>query len=219
MHLTEDYRIIDEQAGQPWDDSLKRLQPMTPQEIQALRRWSVEQMDQRVVRFATLDWSAQGLLDSTLPGCGARLAPVIGLGMTQDRNHAAQVANSHGFSIEWLCIPPGGQVSRHRLQEKQVLIVYRGNVAIDVQGADTVVRTQAGGSPAGWDSFAMPQDCWRSYHNQGSDDAVVLVMTPGDGRKFITWSPEVTAAAADQNRAIDANGFVAPKNFVDRSQR
>ena len=219
VHLTEDYRIIDEQAGQKWDDSDKRLQPMTPEEIARLRVWTPQQMAQRVVRFATLDWSAAALLDAGLPGCGAQLAPVIGLGMTQDRDHAAQVTNSHGFSLEWLKIPVGGSVSRHQLAEKQVLVVYRGTVAIDVQAVSSTVRSVATGSPEGWDSFAMPDGCWRAYYNTGSTEVVMLLMTPGDGRKTITWSPEVVAAAAAQDLAIDANGYVAPKHFVDRSQR
>lgn len=219
VHLTEDYRIIDEQSGQQWDPSFKRLEPMTPGEIAGLRNWSVAQMAQRVVRFATLDWSGRALLDSGLAGCGAELAPVIGLGMTQDRDHAAQVSNSHGFSIEWLRIPPGGSVSRHSVAEKQVLITYRGRVGIDVQGSASMVRSVAAGSPEGWDSFAMPAGAWRSYHNLGSEEAVMLVMTSGDGRKEITWAPEVVTAAATQGRAIDANGFVGLKHFVDRSQR
>ncbi len=65
----------------------------------------------------------------------------------------------------------------------------------------------------------MPGACWRSYRNTGTTDAVMLVMTPGDGRKTIEWSPEVVAAAAALDRAIDANGFVGAKRFVDRSQR
>jgi hypothetical protein len=144
---------------------------------------------------------------------------VIGLGLTQDRNHAAPVSNAHGFSLEWLRIPPGGRVSRHALQEKQVLIVYRGSVGIDVQGIDGMVRSTASGTPDGWDSFAMPANCWRSLHNTGAHEAVVLLMTPGDHRKAITWAPEVLEAAAAQGLAIDANGYVAPKRFVDRSQR
>ena len=219
VHLTEDYRIIDEQAGQKWDDSYKRLQPMTPEEISCLRTWTPAQMAQRVVRFATLDWSGAALLDAALPGCGAQMAPVIGLGMTQDRNHAAQVTNSHGFSLEWLRIPAGGSVSRHQLQEKQVLVVYRGTVAIDVDATPATVRSMAAGTPDGWDSFAMPGTCWCSYHNPGTTEAVMLLMTPGDGRKTITWSPEVVAAAAARDLSIDANGYVAPKHFVDRSQR
>ena len=219
VHLTEDYRIIDEQLGQKWDDSERRLQPMTPAEIAALRIWSPEQMARRVVRFDDLDWSSRSLLDAAMPQRGGQMAPVIGQGMTQDRDHAAPVSNSHGFSIEWLRLPAGGGVSRHRLREKQVLVAYQGAVEIAVESADAEVPTLARGSAEGWDSFAMPADCWRSYRNRGDTNAVVLVMTPGDGRKTIDWSPEVIESAGRLDRAIDANGFVAPKRFVDRSQR
>lgn len=219
VHLTQDYRIIDELLGQTWSESDKRLQPMTPQEIAALRKWTPEQMAQRVVRFAELDWSTDALLDSRLPGCGAALAPVIGLGMGQDRNQLAPVLNAHGFSIEWLRLPAGGGVSRHSLADKQVLVVYQGQVALAIDGSDAPVTIAARGTDQGWDSYAMPADTWRSYRNTGGTDALVLVMTPGDHRKNLVWDDAVVRAAADVDRAIDANGYVAPKHFVDRSQR
>ncbi len=221
VHLTDDYRIIDEQLGQKWSDSDKRLQPMTPAEIAALRQWSPAEMSQRIVRFKDLHWSANALLDSALPGCGGQMAPVIGLGMTQERNHAAQINNSHGFSIEWLKLPAGGSVSRHSLAEKQVLTVYRGAIEIAVEPAPghAAVSHVATGSPEGWDSFAMPADCLRSYKNKGSTEAVMLLMTPGDGRKTIQWAPDVATSAGKVDRAVDANGFVGLKRFVDRSQR
>jgi quercetin dioxygenase-like cupin family protein len=219
VHLTEDYRIIDEQLGQKWNDNDKRLQPMTPQEIAALRKWTPEQMARRVVRFAELDWSLDALLDSSLPGCGGAIAPVIGLGMSQERNHLAPVMNAHGFSIEWLRLPAGGSMSRHSLSDKQVLVVYRGEVALTIEGSDAPVTITAKGAGQGWDSYAMPADCWRSYRNTGAGEAVVLVMTPGDHRKNLVWDDTVLQAAGNANRAIDANGYVAPKNFVDRSQR
>lgn len=219
VHLTDDYRIIDEQLGQKWSDADKRLQPMTPQEIAALRKWTPEQMARRVVRFADLDWSHDALLDSSLPGCGGAIAPVIGLGMSQERNHLAPVHNTHGFSIEWLRLPAGGGMSRHTLTDKQVLVVYRGQVEIRIDGSDAPVAITAQGSAQGWDSYAMPADSWRSYRNTGSDEAVVLVITSGDHRKDLVWDNAVVKSAAGANRAIDANGHVAPKNFVDRSQR
>ncbi len=219
VHLTEDYRIIDEQLGQTWSESDKRLQPMTPQEISELRKWTPEQMARRLVRFADLDWSTDALLDSSLPGCGAAIAPVIGLGMSQERNHLAPVHNAHGFSIEWLRLPAGGSMSRHSLSDKQVLVVYRGQVEICVDGSDAPLAIAAKGTAQGWDSYAMPADSWRSYRNTGMEEAVVLVMTPGDHRKSIQWDAAVVQAAGAANRAIDANGYVAPKNFVDRSQR
>ncbi len=217
VHLTEDYQIIDENNGQRWSDDLKPLKPMTEPEISALRVWTPKEMSRRVVRFADLDWSARALLDTLLPACGAMLAPVIGLGMSEDRNQQAPVSSSHGFSIEWMKLPAGGGVSRHQLTEKQVLIVYQGALLIAVEG-DTVTTIEAKGSSAGWDSFAMPANCWRSYQNKGDQDAVVLVMTTGDARKRIKWADDVRLAAGELGRAIDANGFVGPKYFIDRAQ-
>ena len=167
VHLTEDYRIIDEQLGQTWDEqTMRRLQPMTPQEISQLRRWTPGQMGQRVVRHADLQWSARALLDAALPGCGAQLAPVIGLGLSEDRDHQAPIGNAHGFSIEWLKIPAGGQVSLHRLDCKQVLTVHRGAVAIEVSNQalapvdieGNAITSIANGHTEGWDSFAMPAE-------------------------------------------------------------
>jgi hypothetical protein len=205
--------------GQTLLDSDKRLQPMTLSEIDALRKWTPAQLMQRVVRFADLDWSGEALLDSALPGCGAQMAPVIGLGMTQSRNHSAPVSKSHGFSIEWLRVPAGGSVSRHLLSEKQVLVVYRGSMEIAVEAESSTVRVVASGSPEGWDSFAMPASCTRSYRNTGTSEVIMLVMTAGDGRKTISWSEEVIVAAAAKGCAIDADGFVGVKRFIDRSQR
>jgi quercetin dioxygenase-like cupin family protein len=218
VHLTEDYRIVDEQLGQRWDDAtMRRLQPMTPQEIEQLRRWTPDQLGRRVVRHADLQWSPRALLDSALSGCGGELAPVIGLGMSEDRDHLAQVMNAHGFSIEWLRLPPGGRVSRHRLASKQVLICYQGEIRLDIgdRGDHFTLR----GTDAAWDSYAAPADTWRSLHNTGQGPVKMLLMTSGDARKRIEWTPDVVAAAGVHGFAIDANGYVAPKRFTDRSQR
>ena len=228
LHLTEDYDIIDEQLGGVWDaQTMRRLQPMTPTEVGQLRAWSPQQMQQRVVRQADLQWSADALLDSALPGCGAQMAPVIGLGISQARDHLAPIGNSHGFSIEWLRIPAGGQMSLHQLACKQVVSVYQGSVQISMantvpaatQPLQLVAQVEAQGAASGWDSFAMPADVWRSYRNMGDIDALVLLMTPGDARKTITWAPSVVDAAAAAGFAIDANGYRALKRFTDRSQR
>ena len=221
VHLTEDYQIIDEQLGQRWDEStMRRLQPMTPDEIGQLRRWTPEQMGRRLVRHADLQWSSRGLLDSALPGCGGELAPVIGLGISEDRDHLAPVMNSHGFSIEWLRLPPGGKVSLHRLASKQVLTCYQGTVRLDVgnvgEGAESFTLC---GAEQAWDSFALPAQSWHSLSNTGAGTATILLMTPGDARKRIEWSPDVVRGAGALDLAIDANGYVAPKRFVDRSQR
>ena len=228
VHLTDDYQIIDEHLGQQFDAAaMRRLQPMEQAEIDRLRQFSPQEMAQRVVRFADLKWSGQALLDSGLPGCGAQLAPVIGLGMCEDRNQQAPITNAHGFSIEWLKIPPGGGVSLHQLAVRQVLTCYQGSAQISVsntavdpsESALNATEIIVKGTPEAWDSYAMPAQVWRRIENKGEVDAVLLLMTPGDGRKSITWSSEVVAAAAATGLAMDANGYIALKKFVDRSQR
>ena len=227
VHLTEDYQIIDEHLGGKWDESMKRLQPMTPAEVSQLRAWSPEQMRQRVVKFSELDWSARALLDSALPGCGAAIAPVIGHGMSAERNHLAPIMNAHGFSIEWLKIPAGGSVSLHKIAHKQVIAVYQGEVQVFISNqpqvhadnAQSTTEIIASHNSHGNDAYAMPAHVWRSYRNTGSTEAVLLLMTPGDERKRITWAPDVVEKAANAGYTIDANGYVGLKRYIDRSQR
>ena len=219
VYLTEDYQLIDEQRGQRMVAPLKPLVPMTPEEIAQLRDWSPAEMAGRLVRGDALAWSTHGLLDSALAGCGGQLAPVIGLGMTQDRNSQAPVANAHTLSIEWLALPPGGRVSRHRLAEKQVLIAVDGDLRVAVDSGEIKTEMALQGTDSAWDSYALPANVWRSLRNAGSAQARVLVLTSGDHRKRIEWAPEVVTAATQAGWAIDASGFVAPKRFVDRAQR
>jgi hypothetical protein len=189
--------------------------------------WKPEQMQQRMVKFANLDWSARALLDSALPGCGAQMAPVIGHGMSAERNHLAQVMNAHGFSIEWLKIPTGGSVSMHQLACKQVLSIYQGQIEIlienspvpGIKSSDLATKIVATGNHQGNDSYAMPAEVWRSYRNAGATDAIICVISAGDEKKRIHWAPSVIQAAEQAGYTVDANGFVGLKRFIDRSQR
>ena len=74
------------------------------------------------------------------------------------------------------------------------------------------------GAAGGWDTFAVPADCWRTLANPGADEALAILMTAGDQRKRIRWDDAVIASAADRNLVIDADGFVAPRGFVIRAQ-
>ncbi len=220
VFLTEDYRMIDTRRGEVVPPGTRLLQPMTPEEIADLEDWSPEAMSRRVVRFADLKWSADALLDSVLPGHGATMAPVVGLGMCQSRSVIPPVANAHGFSIEWLRIPPGGQVDWHRLDRKQVIIAKRGGVDIELRADDGLFSQRLRGTPTSWDSYSAPADTWRAFRNRDPhEEAYLLLLTAGDEKKNVEWDPEVVAGAAAAGWSIDANHCMAPKHFVDRSQR
>jgi quercetin dioxygenase-like cupin family protein len=219
VYLTEDYRMIDQRRGEVLPADAKLLEPMTAAEIAALEDWTPERMLGRVVRHADLQWSTEALLDSVLPGHGAAMAPVVGLGMHQGRAVIPPVPNAHGMSIEWLRIPPGGQVGRHRLAQKQVLVVKRGQLQLMVEGDDGVLTQTLIGHATAWDSYALPAEHWRSLRNVGEEDALMLVLSSGDEKKNIAWCPSITEQAAALGWAMDANRCTAPKYFVDRAQR
>lgn len=219
VYLTEDYQMIDTRRGDVLPQDAKLLQPMSAEEIAALQNWTPEAMAKRVVRFADLTWSTHALLDSALPGHGAMMAPVIGLGMSQCRAVIPPIANAHGFSMEWLRIPAGGQVGWHSLTHKQVAIAKRGSPQLSIRAGDGTFLQTLLGHDTGWDSFAIPEDHWRQWENTSSDEALILLMTAGDAKKSIEWAPDLVEQAATAGWTLDANFCVGDKYFVDRSQR
>jgi quercetin dioxygenase-like cupin family protein len=219
VYLTDDYRMIDTRRGEQLPEGSQLLQPMSASEIAALEDWSPERMSQRVVRFADLNWSAEALLDAPLPGHGAQMAPVIGLGMHQGRAVIAPVANAHGFSIEWLRVPAGGQVDWHRIAEKQVVLTKQGDVQLQIRADDGLFEQVLRGTDTAWDAYSVPADAWRRWVNTGTCEVLMLLLTAGDHKKTMEWSPEVLAQASVAGWGMDANGCTAPQYFVDRAQR
>lgn len=219
VYLSAEHRMINTQRGEQLGPNETLWEPMTQEDISALEVWSPQAMLQRVVRWNDLRWSQEALLDSALPGHGAAMAPVVGLGMSQCRRAIPPVANSHGLSIEWLRIPAGGKVDWHRLEKKQVVIAKRGALQVKVRGDDGIYEQTLHGKDKAWDSYALPDQHWRSFQNTGSDTAYALLVTSGDEKKKIEWTVDVVTAAADAGWTVDANFCMAPKRFVDRSQR
>ena len=219
VYLSEDYQIIDTNRGDQLPAGKQALQPMTPEQIATLRVWSQEQMQQRIVRFSHLQWSTHGLIDSAIAGYGAQIAPVIGLGITQDRNAAAPINNAHGVSVEWLRVPVGGKVSKHQLNEKQVLIAKRGALKIYVETTSGDIDYTIQGGDSAWDTFSVPPESTRYFENTGNVECFVLVLTAGDHRKQIHWAEQALRLAQKNGYGIDANGFVAPQYLINLAQK
>lgn len=214
LYLDRSNMLVDVGAGAPKPADAALIRPIGDDEIANLRRYSVDEMRQRVVTREERSWSDAALLDSCLPGHASQVAPVIGFGISQDRDHPVKVTNPHGFSIEWLRLPPGQSVSRFRIAEKQVLIAFAGSlrVTLNEPGADEVELPLEA-----WDTVSVPALAWRSVANLADVEAEVVVITAGDGRKVPEWAPEVVEAAAAAGRAVDKSGFVAPAHLLPAS--
>jgi quercetin dioxygenase-like cupin family protein len=210
LYLSKSNMLIDTGKGVQKPDDRDLITPMTAEEIAKLRRYSVDEMRQRVVTRSERPWSADALLDSCLEGHRSEMAPAIGYGIGQDRNQAPKITNPHGFSIEWLKLPPGQSVSRFRLDAKQVLIAFSGSSAITLNEPGSEVELPLNA----WDTASIPGSAWRSIRNVSDSDAEIVVITAGDGRKVPEWAPEVLEAVAAKGRAVDKSGFIAPASLL-----
>lgn len=210
LYLTRENMMVDVATGaaKPSDDEL--MPPLTPEVIASFRRYTAEEMAGRVTKADERRWSARSLLCGVLPGMQAELAPVIGPGMTQDRDAAPKVTNPHGFSVEWLRIEPGNTVGPFRLAQKQVLILQTGRLGIELV-ADGIA-SDVTAEP--WDTFAAPGGTWRTMRSIGDEPAVMTVVTAGDGRAIPEWSDEIVRAAWDAGYGIDPNDYIGPARFL-----
>ena len=210
LYLSKENMLVDTAAGVAKPDEGALITPMPDAEIAKLRRYSVEEMRGRVVTRGERAWSEGALLDSCLDRHRSAMAPVIGYGIAQDRDVTPKITNPHGFSIEWLKLPPGQSVSRFRVSSKMVLIVFTGSLDVTLNGESDAVVLHL--DP--WDTASVPADAWRSLRNVSDVETEVVVITAGDGRKTPDWAPDVREAVAAAGRAVDKSGLIAPAHLL-----
>lgn len=208
LYISAENTLIDTEKGDPKPESDQTIRPLSDADVATMRRYTPEEMSQRVVTAAERDWKP-GFLDHVLDGCGAEMAPVIGSGLTQNRDHAAKITNPHGFSMEWLRLAPGQRVSRFRIPEKMVLIAYEGEADLLLNDSDKVrLHIDA------WDTYSVPGDVWREIVNNGDKPAELLVIAAGDHRKRPEFAADVVQASRDSGLVIDPNGYVASAHLI-----
>ena len=142
-----------------------------------LRRWTPQEVRGRILQASERQFSSHAFLDAALPGHGAELAPTIGNGMSEDRNQGAPINNPHGFSLDWVRIPKGGSLGSFRLSEKQVVIVFEGEVQVTLGEGATRQETSLGPQEV----LSPPPATWRRFAAV-SGPVLLAVLSAGDGR-------------------------------------
>ncbi len=201
LYLGRDNQLIDVPAGSPppADDGLLPLMPAD--EVAALRRWSAAELMARCVRPAQRDFRT-ATLDSALPGHAWQLAPVIGWGISQHREHRPAVTEPQGFSVEWLKVPARQTSAAFRLDEAAVLVHANGPLAVAFNLGAESLRAELGA----WDTLSLPPGSRRQFVNLGQEDAYALLVVCGDARKTPHFDAAVHAAAAQADISLDAGG-------------
>ena len=209
LFLGRDNQLIDVPAGSPPPPEATLLPLMPDDEVARLRPWSVAQMQARCVKPAQRDFRA-ATLDAALPGHAWQLAPVMGWGLSQHRDHRPAVAEPQGFSIEWLRVPPGQRSAPFVLDAAAVLVHAQGPLAVAFNGGNAALQTKVGA----WDTVSLPAGVQRQFINTGSTDAEALLVVQGNAPKPPRFSDSVHALARALDVALDAGGHLAQRSLL-----
>jgi uncharacterized RmlC-like cupin family protein len=213
LYISSENRLIDTSRGDAVPPEEGRIPPMPDADVASLREVSRDEMMSRIVTAGDRDFRP-AFIDRALPGGGAEIAPVIGYGITQNRDHAAPITNPHGFSAEWLRMRPGQAVGPFALDEKMVLMVHKGRLRLDfADGGGASVEVGA------WDTYSVPASVFRTITALGDSPVEALVVVSGDHRKRPTFAPEVLEAARNAGLGLDAGGFVAKASLLPTYRR
>ena len=210
LHLTVDNTLIDEIAGGAVGEGVELVTPLPDETLDSLRQYSADEMLGRVSSDTNREFVGDTLLCTAVPGGRARLALVIGHGMTECRGHSPLLAEPHGFDVAVLRADADEGILRHRHPESQVLIVRSGTWEVTVNDAEPL--TVALGPH---DTLSVPPSAWRSVVNRsGAPDDELIVINGGDGRTRLEWAPEVVGAAREAGTGIDPDGYLAPWSLI-----
>ncbi|MEO1745146.1 MAG: hypothetical protein AAFR13_01305, partial [Pseudomonadota bacterium] len=146
---------------------------------------------------------------AVLDDCGAEIAPIIGYGITQNRNHSAKITNPHGFSMEWLRLQPGQKVSSFSLADKMVLIPREAGLRISMNDTGDVAVDMGA-----WDTLSVPAEVMRSMQNHSDTAIEVLVIVTGDHQKRPEFRGDIIEKAFARDSALDAQGYVAAAHLI-----
>ncbi|WP_425038658.1 hypothetical protein [Primorskyibacter sp. S187A] len=208
LYLSKDNQLIDVSQGDTVPEEDQRMVPMADEDVAKLRAFTPQQMRQRVVATEDRDFQP-AFVDAGLEGCGAEIAPVIGYGLTQNRNHAAAILNPHGFSMEWLRLQPGQSVAAFSLSDKMVVIPREGGLRLHFNDARDVAVDLGP-----WDTYSIPADVVRVLENRSEEALEVLVIVSGDHQKRPQFRGHVLEAALAKGLTLDAQGYVAQAHLI-----
>lgn len=143
---------------------------------------SVEEMERRVARFATLK-PTDDYVDSAIPGCERTTLRVLG-----QQPHAPLAAEDFHMSI--VRCEPGKAAPLHNHLTQEVFLVLTGRWEIHwgPHGDRSVLLEP-------WDTISIPPGVSRGFRNVSPEPAYLLGMASGRDPGMINWPEHVRAAA------------------------
>lgn len=213
LYLGRDNKLISIEDGQGLPTETDRIIPLSDELLDELDVFTEDDFRTRVVTREDRKYSDHAFLCSPLPGGGAKLALVIGYGLSEDRRQTPNIHEPHGFSAAWLSAEAGEGMLTHSISVEQTLTCAKGRWQVVLNTGDDEVVVDLGER----DALSIPAGVARRFECLEPGDtgqADLYVVTAGDGRVEIDWDESVTTDADSAGVALDPNHYVAPVSFL-----
>jgi hypothetical protein len=204
LWLNKDNQVVDAQVTglAPAEDQLLPLMPET--EIAKLKRWSVEQMRARIIKKHNLDFR-EATLD-TAAGHQWKIAPAVGNGLSQHRDHVPVVLEPQSFSIEWIQIDSGQESAPFSTAEKMVIINLSPTLEVVFNTGDEQVVCTLSFE----DMISIPANVLRTFRcPQYTARSEAVMVIAGDHIKHPRFAADTVAKALSNDVSLDAGGKLA----------
>lgn len=167
------------------------------------KQWTLEEMSERLVRYADLRPCLNAFVDTYTPGSDKKENfTIIGPGVAEHPDQHVHISESHGFNIGGARQPPGCTNSQHSHTTEEVFIVQSGQWAfrwgVDCEDGEAVL------GPG--DCISIPVNVFRGFENVGEDLGYLFAVLGGDDPGNVLWAPDVFEKAKEYGLVLLENG-------------
>ena len=175
--LLQDGRLIDTHAGQPIPEDQPLYNPISGEELEAFRSFTLEDMSKNVCRHAEFAAQNSGGLSNSH---GAQEFSVIGGQSDPEGMPSGKISRPHNFQLRRLMLDPGASIRKHQRQEHEVIFVHRGSLMVTTDSGNFTLGTG--------DLFTCPVGLPRSFANEGSETADIVTVRGGNNPSAALFS-------------------------------
>jgi uncharacterized RmlC-like cupin family protein len=165
------------------------------------KQWSVADMEKRVARFKKLTPHPVTFLDQALPHHKRDVFNLIGRGVSEEKEAAAEITDVRDFNVQMSRAKPGHGAGLHSHKTIETFMPLNGTWSIfwGDQGESEIILEQ-------FDLISVPPGVMRGFKNVGQEDAFLFTVLGGTDPGRVTWSPELIRQAAEKGWVLDESG-------------
>jgi len=154
-----------------------------------------------IARYSQIPQFDASILDTFIPKC--RRMTQLHFGHIVSNPHAPMAFKEKmGYNMTYNLVPPGNGNALHMHRSIEIFVALDGRweIAWGMKGENTVMLQP-------WDFVAVPARVCHSYKNIEQQTGQ-NIMTILPGKSWITWAPDVVAAARQNGAECDDNGVL-----------